>query len=54
MPNTALQLNVTGCVSISWNVNLKHLFSYSAAYQYDVLHLKKTSDSSNESDIFSR
>jgi len=30
------------------------LFSYSATYQYDMLHFQKTSDSSNESDILAR
>jgi len=31
-----------------------NLFSYNAAYQYDVLHVHKTSDSSNESDILAQ
>ena len=41
-------------VSVSSNLNLKHLFSYSAAYLCDVLQVKETSDSSNESNILSR
>jgi len=39
--------NIVHCLCVSWNVSVKHLFFYSAAYQCNMLHFKKTCDSSS-------